>query len=375
MGVWGAIAVFGALPCLAPAQGTVVTVTGEGVSSEAARRDALRKAVETGAGVEISSQSETKNFELIRDTIRARSDGLVRNVSVLAQGERGGGVFYCTVRAEVVPGGVKAAWSEVQQLLERIGRPKVMVHISESIDRVPQTSSILESKIEERLIKLGFEVFDSRHLGELATREATDAASRGQADKQAALAKNFATQVFVIGQANADYAETVNASGVELVMYNCDVQAKTFYTDTGQLLASHSLPSTRGGARGFTQSSPQAGKMAIGNAAEPLIDEVYAQVMKSWATQTSAGGEIHVEVTGLGSVADAYELKKRFRDVPGVEAVTGPEYTDGVAQFRLRTAMTAEALMEEQLIGAEWRRVLQVSEVKLRRIQARWQGQ
>ena len=74
-----------------------------------------------------------------------------------------------------------------------------------------------------------------------------------------------------MGHANANKAENTNPYGVNLVMYNCDVQAKVFYTDTGKLLASESLPVTRGGARGYTTFSRQAGKMAIFNAAAPLI--------------------------------------------------------------------------------------------------------
>lgn len=353
------------------AQTTVVpSVTGEGITPAAAKRDALRKALEQGAKLEIASYSRTENFELVRDTIFSRAEGLVRSFRVLDEGEGGGGIYYCTIRAEVSTSAVATAWGQVRNLLSQIGQPKVMVYVTETIDDQVQTSSILESMIEERLIKVGFEVYDSTHLDAIQSREAAAAQANKDAGKMASLAKGFGTQVFIMGYANANRADNVAPHGVALVMYNCDVQAKAFYTDTGKLLSSSSLPVTRGGARGHTDFSPQAGKMAIHNAAKPLIDELYATVMRSWSYQISSGGEIRVEISGFASVAEAFKLKKRFKAIAGVDSVHGPNYTGGFAVYRIKATMTAEDLME-YLVEPEWESRIEVHNVSLHRIQAR----
>src|SRR6056297_925894 len=61
-----------------------VTVTGAGMDKDEAIREALRQAVERGAGSVIYSESETRDFELIRDTVLARSTGFVQSHEVLS---------------------------------------------------------------------------------------------------------------------------------------------------------------------------------------------------------------------------------------------------------------------------------------------------
>ena len=59
-----------------------VEVTGVGMSEAEAVNDALRKAVEEGAGTFIYSHSETEDFALVRDTVLARSAGFVQSKEV-----------------------------------------------------------------------------------------------------------------------------------------------------------------------------------------------------------------------------------------------------------------------------------------------------
>ena len=356
------------------AQGTkTVEVTGEGVTTEAALKAALRAALEKGAGAQLASYSRTENFELVRDTVFSRSEGLVSSYDILQQGPGAGGIFFCEIRAQVSSDAVASAWGQVQNVLSQIGRPKVMVYIAETIDREPQTSSILESKIEERLIDLGFDVYDSSHLDAIQRREADHAVRTGDDAKMRALAKNFSTQVFIMGNANADGAENTSVHGVNLIMYNCDVQVKAYYTDTGKLLASKALPNIRGGARGHRTFSPQAGKMAIVNGSGPLIDEMYATVMSSWSYQISGGGEVRVEVSGIASASQAYKLKKAFAAIPNVDSVTGPDLSEGTAVFTLKAKMTAQDMMEF-LIEPERAAKITVDDVTLNRNQAHIAG-
>ncbi len=61
------------------AQGTkTVEVTGEGVTTEAALKAALRAALEKGAGAQLASYSRTENFELVRESLSTRRHGRSR---------------------------------------------------------------------------------------------------------------------------------------------------------------------------------------------------------------------------------------------------------------------------------------------------------
>ena len=70
-----------------------VSATGEGITPDAARDDALRKALEQGGRVEISSYSQVDNFVLIRDTIYSRADGIITDYKILEQGAGMGGLL------------------------------------------------------------------------------------------------------------------------------------------------------------------------------------------------------------------------------------------------------------------------------------------
>jgi hypothetical protein len=214
-----------------------VTVTGEGISADAARNDALRRALEQGGQTEITSHSQVENFELIRDTIYSRAAGIVKDYKILEEGDGAGGIKYCKIEAMVSKSAVATAWGDVQNVLDQIGRPKVMVWIDETIDGAIQTSSILESKIEEKLVKSGFDVYAREQIDAITQRESADAAAEDDVAKMQALAKDFDCQIFIRGHGNANTAGVEDLYGVKAAMYNCDVQAKTYYTDTARLLA------------------------------------------------------------------------------------------------------------------------------------------
>src|SRR5690554_5961488 len=56
----------------------IVTITGKGDSRDSAVQDALRNAVERGAGQFIHSQSETNNYQIVLDKVLSKSAGFVK---------------------------------------------------------------------------------------------------------------------------------------------------------------------------------------------------------------------------------------------------------------------------------------------------------
>jgi len=350
-----------------------VTVTGEGMSEDSARNDALRRALEQGGGVEISSHSQAENFQLIRDTIYARAEGIVSDYKILEQGDAAGGVKFCKIRAKVNKSAIATTWGEVQNVLDQVGRPGIAIYILERIDGLVQDSSILESQIENRLLKAGFNVYAGQQLRALAEKEGGDAGSEGNVAKVQAIAKDFGTQIFITGTAQANSAGVKELAGEPTAMYNGDGMIKMYYTDTAQMLASESLANWRGGARGFHTVSPQAGKKALENAGEELVERCYQSVMKQWATRISAGGELALEVEGM-SLADALKLKKKIQDISADKIKNvNHSLTKGIVTFRIKAQMTAEELAEH-LAGGEFAQIIEIVDLKTNRIQAKKVG-
>ncbi len=346
-----------------------VTVTGRGLDEQGAIQDALRKALEQGAAVEISSHSQVDNFELIRDTVYARADGVVTDYKILEKGEGVGGVFAVKVRAKVRKDAVARAWGEVQNVLDQVGRPGVAIYIKEVIDNVTQDSSILESQLENRLLQKGFVVYAGEQLRAIAKREGADAELEGNVAKMQAIAKDFGTQIFIAGTAHANSAGIKNLYGEPTAMYNGDAMIKMFYTDTAQLLASENVANWRGGARGYNSISPQAGKKALQNAGSELVERLYVNVMRRWAERISYGGEIELEVQGVNMV-QAIKIKKKLQKMDKIERVNGPLLTKGIAKFRILAKMSAEQMIEH-LVSDDWLELMEVQDLKLNRIQAK----
>ncbi|HNQ23685.1 MAG TPA: hypothetical protein PKK06_11380 [Phycisphaerae bacterium] len=349
-----------------------VTVTGEGMTEDEARRDALRKALETGGGVEISSHSQVENFVLIRDTIYARAEGIVTDYKIVEKGPAAGGIYFCKIVAKVDKSVIASTWGAVQNLLDQLGQPRIVIYIRERIDNVLQDGSIFENNLENRLLKAGFAVYAGQQVQAIMDKEAKDAEVEGNVAKMQAIAKDFGAQIFITGTANANAAGVRDLYGEPTAMYNGDGAIKMFYTDTGEMVASESLANWRGGARGFREGSPQAGKKAIENAAEEIGARLFQSVMEKWSTRISAGGEITLEIEGV-SMADALKIKQKLSQVPKVERVAGPSLTKGIATFRIVAKMTAEDLAV-YLVDGDWPQLMEIVDLKLGRIQAKKPG-
>jgi hypothetical protein len=345
----------------------IVEAEGEGVSKEDALKAALRDALEKGGKQEIFSDSRVENFQLMHDTIISRAQGIVKDYEILSEKKIVGGTIKIAIKAKVSKSVLAKSWGEVQNVLNQMGRPKILTAITERIDGVKEEQSILETLIEKPLLKSGFEMVAGKAAAAIRDKEAADAASDDNIAKLQAIAKDFDAQIFIVGTANADQAGMENLYGAPVAFYNCDAQVKVYYTDTARLLATEGLPSTRGGARGRKEFSPQAGKKALENASQPLVDSLYAQIMERWATDISAGGELILEVEGMKFKA-ANNLKKMMRELDGVENVNF-RLTKGLARYRIRAKMSGEQLAEI-LSEGEFESFLEIQDLKMNRLQA-----
>jgi len=355
-----------------------VTVTAEGYDRDDALKQALRKALEQGAGVQIAAYSEVENFALARDTIYSRASGIVSEYRVLKGPEEvAGGSWEVTIEAVVRPSAVAEAWGEVQNVLDQIGRPRIMVLIDERIDGKPVTQSIVESRIEELFTKAGFDLVAREAVEDIRRRATIDAKNEKDVAKLMRIAQEAKAHILIRGYAHADRAGIESIYGTPAAFYNCDVQAKIYTTDTGRLLASESIPVTRRGARSRKEFSPQAARAALVAATFPrsetrrepaLAIRLFESVMEQWSTQISAGGDIVLEVEGL-DFKTFVALKKTLADLKRVKSVNA-DFTKGAGTFRIKAQLSAQTLAE-QLIESPFDDWIEIVDLKPNRIQAR----
>lgn len=358
----------------------IVKVEAEGYNKDDALRQALRKALEQGAGTQIASFSNVENFTLIRDTIYSRAFGIVTDYKILKEGEGPGGSWAVTLEAKVRPSAVAQTWGEVQNVLDQIGRPKIMVWIDEKIDGQLVDDSIVQSRIEELFLKAGFDLVDRKATDEIRKRESQDAADEKDAAKLARLAKDAGAQILIRGSASADRAGIRGVYGTPAAFYNCSVQARIYYTDTGKLLVSESIPVRERGVRSHKEYSPQAARAALVAATFPDSDErrepvlatkLYESVMEQWSTLITSAGDIELEVDKL-DFKGYLAIRKALADLPGIRSVDG-DFSKAAGLYRIKAQIRAETLAE-RLTQPPFDKWVEVLDLKPNRIQAKGVG-
>ena len=345
-----------------------VEAEGEETTKELALKIALRAALEKGGKNEIFSNTQVENFQVMHDTIISRAEGIVTDYKVLSEKEVMGGTWKVRIKARVSKKALHDSWGAIQNVLNQIGRPKILVAIMEKIDGRPEEQSILETEIEKRLNTSGFDLIEKSAAASIREKEKADAASEDNINKVRAIAKDHDAQIYITGTANANQTGIEVLYGAPVAFYNCDVQLKAYYTDSGKLLASAGIPVTRGGARGRNEFSPQAGKMALSFAGKNVVEDLYQQVMSQWATQIGAGGELILEVQGV-NFKQANDLKKAVAGLAGVNSVNF-KLSKEIATYSINAKMGAQDLAEK-LSEGPFEKMLQVTDLKLNRIQAK----
>jgi len=338
--------------CLATAAGQTVvkkgpglvevTVTGQGMSKEEAIRDALRKAVERGAKTFIHSESETKDFVLVRDTVLARAMGFVQSHRVLSgPRQTPDEVWEVSISAVVSVEGVQNVWGTVKTLLKQIGRPKIMVALTEKIQGQAQEDSTVQTRIENLLLKSGFLLVNKKQLKAIDLKDIAAAVAEDKPQKIQAIAKRFGAQLFITGSTNAVSSGSTLAFGqVRLYDYGADGDIKCYRSDTAQMLASQN-----GTAKWSDQNPRNAAKKSLWRLGDILGPKVQDNILRFWLDVIQGHGEVVLEVEDV-SFRDYLNLKKAVQGIKGVEDVTA-KYSNKIAKISIQANMNAEQLAEK----------------------------
>ncbi len=340
-----------------------VTVTGIGMNKEEALHDAKRKAVEQGAGSYIYSQSKTKDFALVKDTVLSRSAGFIQEHEVISSRQAVDGSWEVQIRALVSIKGIQDTWGVVQSLLADRGRPKIMVFVRERIGGMDVESSTVQARIENLLLESGFLLVNREQLKAIDMKDLEAAVAENRPAKIQAIAKRFGAQLFITGTASATAGEQKRVSGVPLSPYEAEANVKCYRSDTAQLLSS--IPGTP--TRGVDRVWRSAAKKALDAQAQQVAPEVRDDVLRFWQDALEGRGEIQLHVAKL-SFKQYLTLKKQLQKVDGVESVN-TRYHNKTAECSIQSDLRAEALAEK-LVGAVEN--LEITDLSQNVIKADW---
>ncbi len=310
-------------------------------SREEALEAAFRDAVEQASGVFISTATETRNFELVRDEVLTRSEGFVRRYEVVREG-LGGEVYTIVIDAEVE----KAAFIDdmnaaLQLLYSRVGKPRVMVVVKENnafgaggtLDRL----SVAEKEIRKILLQQGFQFIDARTLGGQSILDAAVAGDTLQREAVVNFARGTEADLVILGAAQTKSMGMIR----RFHSIQANISLDVVRVDSGQVMASESLA-----ANGVHVDEATAGMTALKKAAGIVTPMLMEQVTYLWVKERNEGARIEIVVQNI-SFGDLIEFRKVLgNSVRGVKQVTQRSYADGVALLEVRARTNAESLAE-----------------------------
>lgn len=288
---------------------------------DAALRDALRKAVETGLGTLVEGRTLVENFALVNDRILSRAQGFVSSYEVLEEGERDG-AYVMTVRAEVNRQVLGDDARSLGLLQELVGKPRLMVLVDESWragdppgapEAVANPASA--ARLAERLLERGFLLVDAetaRRVRAAESRRLDEVLDDGEAVRLLArrAAEEHGAEVLVLGVC---VAEPVSAVGGR-VTASATFSARMVDASTGALMGS-----TQATQNGVGISADQARAASAARAADGACEALVRQIMQYWQDKANNGREVVVKLHNVDSyVRQAMAFIDGLKRVPGV---------------------------------------------------------
>jgi TolB-like protein len=344
------VALLAALSLSTLAGAKTVTVKGEAAveggnkaaARKAALKDAFRKAVEEVAGVHVQSTTIASEWEIVKDEIVAKTEGMVTSHKVLSEGDNAG-VYEVTISADVAD---KPVGDAIGQLINLKKSSKVAFLVAEKMagnaDFAVSTSS--RGKTEDILVNMfqerGFPVVDLSGLAGLSLSTGAKQGEIGAADAQA-IAERADAQYVIVGK-----AEGRDAGGIEgtaMHSYQMTVTLRMF------AVSNHEIIATATESRPVLSVSPDFGNaQAIKQYKERVI-----KIAKRWTEEEQTGTKrIQLVVNNVPNYKVLKELATAVGAFKGVAKSTQRGLTNKVAKIDVEVEGDADALAE-QLSGAK----------------------
>lgn len=329
----------------AAAEISVVEVEGVGaiVGGDAARardealRDAYRRALES-AGVQVTSLTEVRSFQLFYDYVLTRAEGYIRRWDILSE-RSDGGLYRVRIRAEVARGSIRGDTGALELLVEMMGNPAVMVLIDAG--RWHPFTDVFENELAGALADAGYHTVDARQLEQIRRAEVIRYLYvSGDRETAIALGVRTGADLLLVGRLDIQDLGGVPISGVWLRSVSAVASYKLIGAATGQtLLAS----SAQAAAPDLTWDS--AGVAAARKLGRAVGDKLVWEIPRRFGPIFSQGRTVQLIVIG----ADYDTLTRLVAVLKAIRGVDGRVYLrsfDGqVAVIDLKTNQLIETLL------------------------------
>ena len=304
--------------------------------------DALRRAVEQAVGTYIQSETVVQNFMLVKDEILSRARGFVQSYKVVSEGKEDPTTYTVTVDALVRLGDVADA---VEELIERAGRPRIMVLVHETVDGRPSESHEAEdaliSAFKERSDR--FLILDPETVSRNIEASKARAALAGDLKAASSIGLMAGADLVIVGTAKVRHVRQ-EVYGTSWESSQATVSAEAVWTGTGEIIAAESSAATK-----TVAAEQQTGISALREACSGLVDRMLPKLLEYWRKEAFGTGKtVQMVVRGLSSLSDlgSFETSLRY-SLRGIKKLRQRSFEGGTALYDLEAVSDGVQIARE----------------------------
>ncbi len=329
----------------------VATVFGDdkGLARDQAINDALRKAVEQTLGTFVQASTIVQNSMVVEDNILAWSDGYVRSYRVINEGMVDASTFEANIEAVVELANLKNDWESVQNLLNRMGNPRIMFMIDEQnigeapnrLDYLSVDMNVTETALLDKFIQNRFECVDPATVRQNLKQEQAAAILQGDNQLAANLAKKLGAEVIVTGKAFAKVATGINLGGMKSCQAN--ITARVIKADVATVIATGSQHAAYPHIDEVT-----GGTEAIKKATNKLADELISKIVQTWKDEFYKATTVKMIVNGATSFDQLNSFQSTLKFfIRGIKDIYTREVSGEMAELDIKITGNANQLARE----------------------------
>ena len=329
----------------------VATIFGDdkGLARDQAIDDALRKAVEQTLGTFVQASTLVQNNMVVEDNILAWSDGYVRSHRIMSEGLADASTYEVTIEAEVELANLKNDWDSIQNLLNRMGNPRLMFMIEEQnigqstnrFDYLSVDMNITETTLLDKFIQNRFECVDPATVRQNIQQDQALAILQGDTQLASAIAKQLGAEVIITGKAFAKVATGINLGGMKSCQAN--VTARVIKADVATVIATGSQHAAYPHIDEVT-----GGTEAIKKATNKLADDLMTKIAQKWKDEFYRATTVKMIVHGVNSFDQINNFKNTLKFlIRGIKDVYTREMKESMVELDVKITGNADQLARE----------------------------
>lgn len=320
-----------------------------------AEKAAVRDAVEKAMGTIIVSDSETKDFELVKDRVLSTSTGYVKSFEVLESNSTGA-TWVTKVKAKVGKADLDKDLQAQMGLIRQMGYPRIALLVSEQHigqaapsawwgaqggGAAPGAVVTIDQRLAENVLieewrPRGFSFVDLEALsGKI--KAANVVSTNPSANQVRELANITDADIIIMGTAvateNGDLGKLMGDKSGRVAMKSCTaaLSLRAFNADSGEIIAAGSAQKT------FNHVSvPTCERTALSMATKTMSADLQAKLLEVWRARQGGAARVRMTVKNVANYAALNAFKAALATVRGVKAVDQKSFRNGSADLDLQ---------------------------------------